>query len=77
MIQYLTGKGKFRLRAVSLFCVVCGAKRETRKWPRMCLMAGDGRGTKKESLSSFFSGCRPHFSRLAAPPLPRACIALT
>ena len=29
------------------------------------------------SLSFFFSGCRPHFARLAASPLPRACIALT
>ena len=25
----------------------------------------------------FFSGCRPRFARLAASPLPRACIAVT
>ena len=25
----------------------------------------------------FFSGCRPRFTRLAASPLPRACISLT
>ena len=56
---------KNRLRAVSLFSVVRRAKRETRKWPRACLMARDGRGT------------RPRFARLAASPLPRACIALT
>ena len=53
---------KNRLRAVSLFPVVRRAKR---KWPRACLMARDGRGT------------RPRFARLAASPLPRACIALT
>ena len=52
-----------RLRAVSLFSVVHRAKRETRKWPRAWLMARDGRG--------------PRFARLAASPLPRACIALT
>ena len=40
-----------RLRAVSLFSVVRRAKRETREWPRARLMARDGRGTKKESLS--------------------------
>ena len=40
-------------------------------------MARDGRSTKKGSLSFFFSGCRPRFARLAASPLPRACIALT
>ena len=40
-------------------------------------MARDGRSTKKESLSFFFSGCRPRFARLAASPLPPACIALT
>ena len=56
---------KNRLRAVSLFSVVRRAKRETRKWPRACLMARDGRGT------------RPRLARLAASPLPRACIALT
>ena len=39
-----------RLRAVSLFSVVRGAKRETRKWPRAWLMARDGRSTKKERL---------------------------
>ena len=54
-----------RLRAVSLFSVVRRAKRETHKWPRAWLMARDGRG------------CRPRFARLAASPLPRACIALT
>ena len=59
----------FRLRAVSLFSVVRRAKRETRKWPRAWLMVRDGRGTKKP--------CRPRFARLAASPLPRACIALT
>ena len=34
---------------------------------------------KRCCLSSlfFFSGCRPRFARLAASPLPRACIALT
>ena len=41
----------YRLRPVSLFSVVRRAKRETRKWPRARLMARDGRGTKKESLS--------------------------
>ena len=56
---------KNRLRAVSLFSVVRRAKRETRKWPRACLMARDRRST------------RPRFARLAASPLPRACIALT
>ena len=53
-----------RLRAVSFFSLVRRAKRETRKWPRAWLMARDGRG------------CRPRFARLAASPLPRACIAL-
>ena len=52
-----------RLRAVSLFSVVRRAKHETRKWPRAWLMARNGRGTR--------------FARLAASPLPRACIALT
>ena len=65
-----------RLRAVSLFSVVRRAKCETRKRPRAWLMVRDGRGTKKESLSFFFSGCRPRFARLAVSPLPRACIAL-
>ena len=54
-----------RLLAVSLFSVVRRAKRGTRKWPRAWLMARDG------------GGCRPRFARLAASPLPRACIALT
>ena len=66
MYYYMT-----RLRAVSLFSVVRRAKREKRKWPRAWLMARDGRG------SFFFSGCRPRFARLAASPLPRACIAPT
>ena len=39
-----------RLRAVCLFSVVRRAKRETRKWPRVWLMARDGRGKKKERL---------------------------
>ena len=30
-----------------------------------------------KKISFFFSGCRPRFARLAALPLPRACIALT
>ena len=42
-----------RLRTVSLFSVVCWAKRDTRKWPRMWLMARDGRGTKKETMVIF------------------------
>ena len=33
------------------------------------------RHEKRDSF--FFSGCRPRFARLAASPLPRACIALT
>ena len=35
------------------------------------------RHEKAGSLSFFSSGCRPRFVRLAASPLPRACIALT
>ena len=31
----------------------------------------------KSSSLCYFSGCRPRFARLAASPLPRACIALT
>ena len=67
----------FRLRAVSLFSVVRWAKRETSKWPHAWLTARDGKGTKTERLSFFFSGSRPRFARLEASPLPRACTALT
>ena len=31
----------------------------------------------KSSSLCYFSGCRPRFARLAASPLPRACIAPT
>ena len=48
-----------RRRAVSLFSVVRRAKRETRKWPRMWLMARDRRGTKKERLPSTNYAAKP------------------
>ena len=60
-----------RLRAVSLFSVVCRAKRETRKGPRAWLMARDGRGTKKEMV--FFSGYRPRFARALNRKKKRDC----
>ena len=50
---------------------------ETRKLPRGLLEGRDGRGTKKERLSFFFSGCRPRFSRLRRSTLARACTPLT
>ena len=43
---------RVRLRAVSLFSVVCRVKRETRKWPRAWLMARDGRGCRPRSRVS-------------------------
>ena len=68
-IEATDRKGRGRLRAVSLFSVVCRAKGETRKWPRAWLMTWDGRG--------FSRAAELRFARLAASPLPRACIALT
>ena len=37
--NHIYNRFRIRLRAVSLFSVVCRAKRETRKWPRAWLMA--------------------------------------
>ena len=49
------------LRAVSFFLGPSSKTCGTRKWPRAWLKARDRRGTKKESHSFFFSGCRPRF----------------
>ena len=50
---------RVRLRAVSLFSVVCRVKRETRKWPRAWLMARDGRGCRPRSRVSRLRCSRP------------------
>ena len=63
-VPYLKFHITVRLRAVSLFSVVCRAKRETRKWPRAWLMARDGRGTKKLFSSSRAAAFVSHVSRL-------------
>ena len=60
---------RLRTSSLSFFLGPLGKTPETHKWPRAWLKARDGRGTTKESLSFFFSGCRPRFSHLAASPL--------
>ena len=60
--------------SLSFFCSPLSKTRDTQMSTRVT--DGARRERHEKYLSFSFSARRPHFARLAASPLPRACIAL-